>query len=186
MSSIVKTPVAGPVAVRGDALAGNEQADRGVHGGADKAVYAYAREDAAWWEDELDRELGPGWFGENLTVAGLDVSGAVIGERWRIGTAELQVTQPRQPCYKLGLRFGDPRMLKRFAAAGRPGAYLRVLRDGSLAAGDAVEVSERPAHGVTAALVARAILHDAGLRAAAAAAPELPPALAEWMRERAA
>jgi MOSC domain-containing protein YiiM len=186
MSAIAKAPVEGRVRVAGVNLAGDEQADRRVHGGPDKAVYAYAAEDTAWWEGELGRPLGPGAFGENLTVEGLDVSGAVVGERWRIGTTELEVCQPRQPCAKLGVRFGDPRMVKRFVEADRPGAYLRIVRAGELGAGDAVEVASRPAHGVTVALVSRAILREPALLAEAAVAPELPAGLASWMRERAA
>jgi MOSC domain-containing protein YiiM len=185
-SAIGKQPVEGRVRVAGVNVEGDEQADRRVHGGPDKAVYAYAAEDTAWWERELGRPLGPGAFGENLTLAGVDVSGALIGERWRIGSTELEVCQPRQPCFKLGLRFGDPTLLRRFARASRPGAYLRIATEGELAAGDAVEVSARPAHGVTVALVADAILLDDSLLARAAAAPELPQALAAWMRERAA
>ena len=94
-------------------------------------------------------------FGENLTLEGVDVSGAVIGERWRIGTVELQVCQPRLPCFKLGLRFGDPQMVKLFAQAGRPGAYLRILQEGELGAGDVVDISDRPTHGVTIAQVSQ-------------------------------
>ena len=185
-SAIAKAPVEGRVRVEGVNVAGDDQADRRVHGGPDKAVYAYAAEDTAWWDAELGRALGPGAFGENLTVAGVDVSGAVVGERWRIGTVELEVCQPRFPCFKLGLRFGDPKMLKRFTRAERPGAYLRIRREGELGAGDAVEVADRPAHGVTVALVARAVMIDAALLARAAAAPELPADLADWMLERAA
>jgi len=121
ISAIGKSPVTGRVAVRGVNLAGDDQADRGVHGGPEKAVYAYASEDTAWWATVLGVEVAPGAFGENLTTAGVDVSGAVIGERWRIGTTELEVCQPRQPCYKLGVAFGDPGMVRRFAHAGRPG-----------------------------------------------------------------
>jgi len=185
-SAIAKAPVEGRVRVEGVNVAGDDQADRRVHGGPDKAVYAYAAEDTAWWDAELGRALGPGAFGENLTVAGVDVSGAVVGERWRIGTVELEVCQPRFPCFKLGLRFGDPKMLKRFTRAERPGAYLRIRREGELGAGDAVEVADRPAHGVTVALVARAVMIDAALLARAAAAPELPADLADWKLERAA
>src|SRR5215218_5387576 len=185
-SAIAKAPVEGRVRVEGVNVAGDDQADRRVHGGPDKAVYAYAAEDTAWWDAELGRALGPGAFGENLTVAGVDVSGAVVGERWRIGTVELEVCQPRFPCFKLGLRFGDPKMLKRFTRAERPGAYLRIRREGELGAGDAVEVAERPAHGVTVALVARAVMIDHALLVDAAAAPELPADLADWMLERAA
>jgi MOSC domain-containing protein YiiM len=185
-SAIGKAPVAGRVRVEGVNVAGDDQADRRVHGGPDKAVYAYAREDTAWWERELGRELGPGAFGENLTVEGVDVSGALIGDRWRLGTVELEVCQPRFPCFKLGLRFGDPQMLKRFTRAGRPGAYLRIVREGEIGAGDAIDVTGRPDHGVTIALVARAVMMEPALLEFAAAAPALPAGLANWMRERAA
>src|SRR3954463_1779433 len=115
-SAIGKAPVAGRVAVEGVNLAGDDQADRRVHGGPDKAVNAYASEDTAWWAQELGRDdLGPGIFGENLTLEGVDVTGALIGERWRIGTVDLEVCQPRLPCAKLGLRFGDPLMVRRFS-----------------------------------------------------------------------
>jgi MOSC domain-containing protein YiiM len=185
-SAIAKAPVAGRVRVAGVNLAGDDQADRRVHGGPDKAVYAYAAEDTAWWEAELGRELGPGAFGENLTVEGIDVSGAVIGERWRLGTVELEVCQPRFPCFKLGLRFGDPLMLKRFTQAERPGAYLRIVREGEIGAGDTIDVAERPDHGITIALVARAVMIDHRLLVHAASAPALPDDLADLMRERAA
>jgi MOSC domain-containing protein YiiM len=186
LSAIGKAPVSGRVRVEGVNVGGDDQADRRVHGGPDKAVYAYAREDTAWWEEELGRELGPGAFGENLTVEGIDVSGAVVGERWRLGTVELEVCQPRFPCFKLGLRFGDPQMLRRFTLAERPGAYLRIVREGEIGAGDVVEVGARPDHGITVALVARAVMIDDGLLARAASAPALPESLAGWMRERAA
>jgi MOSC domain-containing protein YiiM len=182
MSAIGKAPVDGRVRVEGINLAGDDQADRRVHGGPDKAVYAYASEDAAWWAHELGREVVPGMFGENLTTEGVDISGAVVGERWRVGTVELEVCQPRLPCFKLGLRFEDPRMVRRFGEASRPGAYLRIVREGELAAGDAVEVLSRPAHGVTVALVSDAILRDDSLRPAAAAAPELAEGLAKYLR----
>ena len=186
MSAIGKAPVDGRVRVAGVNVDGDDQADRRVHGGPDKAVYAYAREDAQWWAARLNREVPPGMFGENLTVEGVDVSGAVIGERWRIGSVELQVCQPRLPCFKLGLRFGDPQMVKLFAQAGRPGAYLRILAAGELGAGDLVDITERPAHAVTIAQVSKAIMLDESELAAAAAAPELPAELARWMLERAA
>jgi MOSC domain-containing protein YiiM len=186
LSSIGKTPVTGRVGVAGVNVEGDDQADRRVHGGPDKAVYAYAAEDTAWWEAELGRPLGPAAFGENLTTEGVDVSGAVVGERWRIGTVELEVCQPRQPCFKLGLKFEDPKMLRRFVEAERPGAYLRIVREGELGEGDAVGIGPRPAHGVSVALVARALLLDPSLLAQAAAAPELPADLRAWMLDRAA
>src|SRR3954471_11262443 len=156
-TAIWKSPVDGRVALRGVNLRGDDQADRTVHGGPDKAVYAYAAEDTEAWEAELSRALGPGAFGENLTVRGLGVSEAVIGERWAVGSTLLEVAQPRLPCFKLGIRMDDPRFLKRFTEAGRPGAYLRVLREGDIGARDRIEVVGRPSHGVTSALVARAL-----------------------------
>jgi MOSC domain-containing protein YiiM len=183
MSAIGKAPVDGRVRVEGVNVAGDDQGDRRVHGGPDKAVYAYASEDAAWWSEQLGRAIVPGMFGENLTTEGVDVSGAVVGERWRVGTVELEVCQPRLPCFKLGIRFGDPLMVRRFAEASRPGAYLRILREGELAAGDAIEVRDRPAHGVTVALVSAAVLLDDSLRAKAAAAPELAQSLAKYLRQ---
>jgi MOSC domain-containing protein YiiM len=178
-SAIVKAPVPGRVAVRGVNVDGDDQADRRVHGGPDQAVYAYPLESYAWWEAELGRELAPGTFGENLTLEGVDVDGALIGERWAIGSTVLEVTAPRIPCLKLQARMGEPRFVKRFALARRPGAYLRIVREGSLAAGDAVEVLSRPEHAVTVALVNEALLFDSAL------APRLAPArdaLAERVR----
>ncbi|MFN2592011.1 MAG: MOSC domain-containing protein [Candidatus Dormibacteria bacterium] len=173
MTSIYKEPVAGPVAVRGINLEGDEQADRSVHGGPDKAVYAYALEDIDWWSSELQRSLGAGAFGENLTVTGVDVTDAIIGERWLLGDTVLEVAQPRQPCFKLGIRMGDQRFVKRFARAGRPGAYLRIITPGVVTAGDAVTVARRPRHGITIGRVSRALLGGED-PAGAARAPELP------------
>ena len=110
----------------------------------------------------------------------------MVGERWRIGDVELEVCQPRLPCAKLALRMGEPTMVKRFAQASRPGAYLRIVAEGTLGAGDAIEVLSRPEHGVTVRDVSDAILLDEALLARAASAPELPAELAEWMRSRAA
>jgi MOSC domain-containing protein YiiM len=120
-------------------------------------------------------------FGENLTTAGVDCSSAMIGERWRIGTVELEVCQPRMPCFKLGMRFEDPRMLKRFAQASRPGAYFRIVTEGELGAGDAIEVVHRPDHGVTVALVSDAFLLDRALIPRALEAPELAEDLREMV-----
>jgi MOSC domain-containing protein YiiM len=183
-TAIWKSPVEGRIALRGVNLRGDDQADRRVHGGPDKAVYAYGAEDTEWWERELGEPLGPAPFGENLTVRGLAVSEAVIGERWEVGSALLEVAQPRLPCFKLGLRMGDPRFLKRFADAARPGAYLRVVREGDIGAGDEIVVTSRPSHGVTSALVSRALLREPRLLADALRAPELPAELRAWMRER--
>ncbi len=186
LTAIWKSPVEGRVLLRGVNLRGDDQADRSVHGGPDKAVYAYGVEDTEWWKAELGASLGPGAFGENLTVRGLPVSEAVIGERWAVGSALLEVAQPRLPCFKLGLRMGDRGFPKRFASAGRPGAYLRVVREGDIGADDSIQVVSRPAHGVTSALVSRAILREPRHLDAALQAPELPLELRARMRERAA
>ena len=180
-TAIWKRPVEGRVAVRGVNVDGDAQANRSVHGGPDKAVYAYAIEETMRWEAELGRDLGPGAFGENLTVAGLDVSGALLGERWRVGTALLEVVQPRLPCFKLGLRMGDPTFVKRFGRASRPGAYLRIVEEGELGAGDTIEVDPAtlPEHGVSVRLVSDAILLDHGLIPEVLTAPQLIPSLRE-------
>ncbi len=184
-TAIWKAPVEGRVKVRGDNLDGDRQADLRAHGGPDKAVYAYAIEETRLWEEELGRDLGPGAFGENLTTEGVDVSGAVLGERWRIGTTLLEVVQPRLPCAKLGLKMGDPTFVRRFGRASRPGAYLKILEEGELGVGDAVEVdlAGRPDHGVSVRLVSDAILVDHGQIPAALAAPQLIEPLREHMAE---
>jgi MOSC domain-containing protein YiiM len=186
MSAIVKAPVDGRVRVAGVNLAGDAQADLRVHGGPDKAVYAYAREDAQFWEDVLGIDVAHGMFGENLTTEGLDVSGAVIGERWKIGTAVFEVCQPRQPCSKLGIRFENPKMVKQFAHASRPGAYLRIITEGDLAAGDEVEVLSRPEHGITVAMVSDAVFKDRSLVERVLTAPELSAEAVADLRAQAA
>jgi len=161
-SAIWKTPVEGRVAARGVNLEGDDQADRTVHGGPDKAVYAYALEDIRLWESELGRPLGPGAFGENLTTDGVDVTGAVIGERWEVGTVCLEVSEPRAPCSKLAARMEDDAFLRRFTEAGRPGAYLRIVREGEIAAGDEIRVLSTPAHGMSVGDVFRIYSRDRG------------------------
>ena len=185
-SAIWKEPVDGRVAARGVNIDGDDQADRRVHGGPDKAVYAYAIEDTRWWEGELGRPLGFGAFGENLTTEGVDVSGAVVGERWEIGDAVFEVVQPRLPCFKLGVKMEDPRFLKRFALASRPGAYLRIVVEGEIGAGDEVRVTGRPAHGVTMRRMSDAILLDHSLLPSLLDAPGLIDEWRGWIAERAA
>ena len=119
-TAIDKRPAAGPVAIGRLGLAGDEQVDKAHHGGPYQAVYAYAREDLDWWVERLGRELGNGVFGENVTTAGLDVSAALIGETWRLGTAVVQVASVRVPCGTFAGWMGEPRWVKRFAVAGRP------------------------------------------------------------------
>jgi MOSC domain-containing protein YiiM len=183
-TAIWKSPVEGRVAVGGVNVSGDDQADRSVHGGMDKAVYAYAWEDTLWWQEQLGRALEPGNFGENLTLTGVDVQHAVVGERWRVGSAVLEVSEPRFPCFKLGLRMGDPGFLKRFAAARRTGSYLRIMQEGGLGAGDRIERVARPEHGVTIGLFAEAYLGDHTLAKRLLQAPALSPAWRQWAEGR--
>ena len=181
-SGIVKRAATGAVAVGSTGLAGDEQADRVNHGGPYKAAYAYAREDAAWWEEQLGRALDTGAFGENLTLAGVDITGARIGERWRIGSVELEVSGPRVPCSKLGARMGDSLFPRRFVAAGRPGAYLAVVAPGTVHAGDAVSVVHRPDHDVTVGMVFEIALRDrARLAELDPARADMNPELLSWL-----
>ncbi|MBW8766407.1 MAG: MOSC domain-containing protein [Geodermatophilales bacterium] len=156
-SGIDKKPVRGRVAVHPLGLDGDVQVNRKHHGGEGQAVYACAQEDAEWWADEVGRELPPGRFGENLRTSGLDLTGALLGERWRIGTALFEVTAPRIPCANFERFWGVPQLVKRFTARGASGAYLRVLEPGDVGAGDLVEVVDRPGHGVTVGLTFRTL-----------------------------
>jgi len=143
-TSIFKSPVTGRIPIRNNNLAGDEQSDPSVHGGRFKAIYAYPHEHYAFWREQLPGiDLQPGHFGENLTIEGLLEEDAHIGDRLRIGSAELVVTQPRMPCFKLGIRFGRADMVKRFLASRRSGFYLSVAIEGDVASGDAIEVLER-------------------------------------------
>jgi MOSC domain-containing protein YiiM len=143
-TSIFKEPVRGRVSVRRLSLEGDWQADLRSHGGLNKAVYAYPLEHYARWSQELGRDdLRPGQFGENLTVEGLTEEAVRLGDVFRVGSALLQVTQPRYPCFKLGIRMGDPLFPRRFLASGRTGFYLRVLEEGELGVGDAMELAEK-------------------------------------------
>jgi MOSC domain-containing protein YiiM len=175
-----KAPVPGRVPVRGVNLAGDEQADRRVHGGPRMSLYAYGLDDYRWWEATLGRPVGPGTFGDNLTIAGLDPSAALIGERWSIGSAVVQATAPRVPCFKLGIRMDDEAFPRRFAAALRPGTYLAIVQEGEVAAGDPVEVVHRPDHRVDVRTVARAYHADRSLVPRLLEVPELPPSWREW------
>ena len=162
-TAIGKRPVAGPVAVGKLGLAGDEQVDKPDHGGFEQALYAYAREDLDWWVERLGRELTNGMFGENITTGGLDVTGALIGEVWQLGSALVQVTSPRIPCAVFAGHMDERQWVRRFADAGRPGGYLRVLAEGEVRAGDPVEVVSRPTGRVTLAESMTAYYGDAGL-----------------------
>ncbi len=148
-TGIYKEPVSAQVALRKLNLEGDRQADLTVHGGENKAVYCYPVEHYEYWKKELPgRELPMGMFGENFTVQGLLESDVHLGDRFRVGSAEVVVTQPRLPCYKLGVRFGSDDMVKRFLASGRGGFYLAVTREGELGAGDEISVISRDANAV--------------------------------------
>ncbi|MDI9972233.1 MOSC domain-containing protein [Rhodococcus sp. IEGM 1307] len=148
-TAIDKRPVDGPVRVTTTGLVGDRVCDTEYHGGPFKAVYAYQEDEAQRWASELGRELPPGWFGENLRLDGIAATDAVIGERWRIGTTELEVTSPRTPCGTFGVWAAEPRWVKRFSERGDTGAYLRVVTEGSVSAGDTVRRIHVPGHGVT-------------------------------------
>ncbi|WP_107481817.1 MOSC domain-containing protein [Streptomyces sp. JHA26] len=155
---LVRVTAPGPKGTGASGLAGDAVCDTRHHGGVDQAVYAVAREDMDDWEHELGRPLPHGSFGENLTTTGVDVSGALIGERWRVGPdLVLEVTSGRIPCRTFQGHLGERRWVKRFTAKGAPGAYLRVIEPGGIRAGDPVEIVHRPAHGVTVALQFRAV-----------------------------
>lgn len=192
-TGIDKRPVTGPVAVTAPGpkgtgavgLAGDRVHDVKHHGGSDQAVYAYAREDLDGWQAELGRPLADGVFGENLTTLGLDVNGALIGERWRIGAdVVLEVSCPRIPCGTFQGWLGRDGWIKRFTQAALPGAYLRVIEPGEIRAGDPVEAVHRPDHDVTVALVFRAMTLEGGLLPRLLAADALPEEEKELVRRR--
>jgi MOSC domain-containing protein YiiM len=173
-TSIDKVSVTGPVDVGPLGIEGDRVSDTRHHGGRDQAVYAYSRDELDWWSERLGDPLRDGEYGENLTTSGIDVDGAEVGERWRIGTALLEVASVRTPCndFKTWMGRGghdNSAWVRRFAERARPGAYLRVLQPGVLAAGDPIDVVHRPGHGVTVTLMFRAVTRE----------PELLPRLLE-------
>jgi MOSC domain-containing protein YiiM len=188
-----KRPVEGPVAVSAPGpkgsgevgLAGDRAHDIKHHGGADQAVYAYAREDLDTWAAELDRRLDNGVFGENLTTLGLDVNGALIGERWRIGSdVVLEVSSARIPCVTFQGVLGIDGWIRRFTEAALPGAYLRVIEPGDVRAGDPVTIVSRPAHDVTVELAFRALTREPELLPRLAVADALHPEAKDLVRRR--
>jgi MOSC domain-containing protein YiiM len=170
-SGIDKRPIEGRGSVQFSGLDGDAVLDHRDHGGEGQAVYVYGQEDAQWWERELDRALPAGRFGENLRTAGVDLTGALLGERWRIGTALFEVTAPRIPCATFERFWNVPQLVKRFTARGATGAYLRVLEPGDVGAGDAVEVVHRPDHDITTGRCFRLLTTEQ------ARLPELEPVL---------
>jgi MOSC domain-containing protein YiiM len=187
-TSIFKTPVSHRVHVMSSNIEGDQQSDLSVHGGPEKAVYAYPAEHYDFWRRELpDAELTWGAFGENFTTEGLLEDDVWIGDRYRVGTTELVVTQPRMPCYKLAIRFGQTEMVKRFLESRRSGFYLAVEREGDVGAGDPIERIERNERRLTVADVVRLYGADAAhqsLLKSASDHPSLPVAWREYFRKR--
>jgi MOSC domain-containing protein YiiM len=187
-TSIFKSPVPGRARVRRLNIEGDQQSDLTVHGGAEKAVYAYPSEHYAFWREELPgMDLPWGVFGENFTTEGLLEGSVRIGDRLRVGTAEFVVTQPRMPCFKLGIRFGLPDMVKRFHDARRTGFYLAVLQEGEVTAGDSFELIARDEHSVTVADVVALYVADAAnqdLLRRVSELPALPEGWREYFRKR--
>jgi MOSC domain-containing protein YiiM len=179
-SAIWKLPIAGRVGARGVNLDGDDQADRKAHGGFDKAVYAYAIEDMRWWEREIGRSLQHGEFGENLTTEGIAVNDALVGERWKIGTAVLEVSEPRVPCWRLGVRMNDQMFVRRFTEALRSGTYLRIIGEGDLGVGDEIRVIHRPDHDLTIRDVFRIYTRDRYEVERIIAAPQISDAWKKW------
>lgn len=171
----------------GSGLVGDLVSEQKHHGGDDQAVYAYAREDLDAWEVELDRQIGNGVFGENLTTAGIDVTNAVIGERWSVGDGGLvlEVTRPRTPCRTFSTWLEIDDWIKTFTDRGVPGAYLRIITPGVVCAGDSIELLERPGHDVTIGLVFRAMMKDPSLLPSLLVADALPEPLKDKARRRA-
>jgi MOSC domain-containing protein YiiM len=194
VTGIDKQPATGPVQVRapgpkttglGSGLLGDQIFDVAHHGGDDQAVYAYAREDLDLWAAELGRELPGGVFGENLTTRGVDVTGALIGERWRVGEqVVLEVAVPRIPCGTFAHWMADQGWIKRFTATARPGAYLRVVAPGEIRAGDPVVIESRPDHDVTIGVTFRALTLEPELLPRLLAADALPPSVRENVARR--
>ena len=187
-TSIFKTPVSRRVRVARDNVEGDQQSDLSVHGGREKAVYVYPAEHYDFWRRELpEAELPWGAFGENFTTQGLLEDEVWIGDRYRVGTSELVVTQPRMPCYKLGIRFDRPDMVKRFLQSRRSGFYLAVEREGEVGAGDVIERIARDETRLTVAEVVSLYAADSAnqpLLARASDHPSLPGAWREYFRKR--
>jgi MOSC domain-containing protein YiiM len=182
-TSIFKAPVSGRVRVTRLNAEGDQQSDLSVHGGADKAIYAYPSEHYAFWRNELpDTDLPWGAFGENLTTEGLLEDKVHIGDRFRAGSAEFTVTQPRMPCFKLGIRFNRPDMVKRFMHSRRSGFYLAVLREGEIAAGDSFDLVAGDSNRITVTDIVELYAADAANQDLLRQASELSALPESWRR----
>jgi MOSC domain-containing protein YiiM len=187
-TSIFKWPVSGRIRVAQLNLEGDQQSDLSVHGGIDKAVYAYPSEHYSFWRQELSgMDLSWGAFGENFTTAGLVEETVHIGDRFRLGSAEFVVTQPRMPCFKLGIRFNRPDIVKRFLQSGRTGFYFAVLKEGEVTAGNTIDLLKRDENGVTVADIVNLYQRDASnqdLLQRVSELPSLPQSWRDYFRKR--
>ncbi len=182
-TAIYKSPTSDPQRLANNYVGEDQQADLKNHGGPHKAVYAYASEDYDWWEKNLDRELPPGTFGENLTTSGIDISNAKVGDRWNIGAAVLEVSEPRIPCFKLGIRMQDGRFQQAFAKANRPGAYLRIITEGEVCVEQTVECTPTSEPTITVAEIARIYNSDRDAAVSLLDVAKLSDAWVEWAQQ---
>jgi MOSC domain-containing protein YiiM len=180
-TGIDKRPVSTSVKFENDGVAGDVVVDRKHHGGFDKAVYAYAKEDSLWWEKEIGSPISNGAFGENLTTEGIDVNAALIGERWQIGSVVLEVSEPRIPCRVFAGFWDRPTLIKDFTNAGRSGAYLRIIEEGEIKAGDEIVVLARPEHDVSIRDIFEAKAGERGKIAQLKAVEQLSNSYKEWL-----
>lgn len=182
-SAIDKRPTSGPVHIHTLGVEGDQIADLEHHGGVDQAVYAFAAEELDWWSAQLGRQLSPGQFGENLTTRGIDVDDARIGDRWRVGTVLFEVASVRIPCSVFQGFLDEKQWVKRFTQRGRPGAYLRVIEEGELVAGDEIDVVETRAHALTIAYTFRALTTERELLPSLADEPRMAASIKRQLVE---
>jgi MOSC domain-containing protein YiiM len=179
-TGIDKRSVSGSIEFKNNGVAGDRIIDTNVHGGFHQAVYAYAIEDAKWWEKEIGEEIPAGRFGENLTTEGIDVNAALVGEKWKIGSVILEVSQPRIPCRVFAGFWKRATLIKDFTQAGRPGAYLRIIEEGTAQAGDVIEVIYKPDHKVSIKDLFSAKSGERSKINEIKDVPELSPEFKEW------
>jgi len=185
-TGIDKRSVSGSIEFKNNGVAGDRIIDTNVHGGYHQAVYAYAIEDAKWWEKEISEEIPAGRFGENLTTEGIDVNAALVGEKWKIGSVILEVSQPRIPCRVFAGFWKRATLIKDFTQAGRPGAYLRIIQEGTAQAGDVIEVIYKPDHAVSISDLFSAKSGERSKIDEIKDVPQLSPEFKEWAEKIAA
>ena len=185
-TGIDKRSVVGPIEFKNNGVVGDRIIDTNVHGGYDQAVYAYAQEDARWWEKEIGEEIPAGRFGENLTTEGIDVNAALVGEQWKIGSVILEVSQPRIPCRVFAGFWKRATLIKDFTQAGRPGTYLRIIQEGTAQAGDLIEVIYKPDHAISISDLFSAKSGERGKINEIKVVPQLSNGFKEWAEKIAA